>query len=169
VASRFADNNAILQEPVEVPLSTTPQERLELLEAIARRGTIRPTTRNFHRWALADCPRAAPCLLAAVQRLPFRPTPSDRQRFNSVPWTLHYGGACGDLAAALRSVYLLADVPSRLVWLPLTRDGYAFNHVSVQIAVGPQWAWAEPCVLGARIGDHPLAAAARARDWRPFA
>jgi hypothetical protein len=80
-----------------------------------------------------------------------------------VPWTLHYGGACGDLAAALRSVYLLADVPSRLVWLPLTRDGYAFNHVSVQIAVGPQWAWAEPCVLGARIGDHPLAAAARAR------
>jgi hypothetical protein len=119
----------------------------------------------------------AAVLLRTVQDLvPFVLDPPGVERIQPVLWTIAHGGDCANVSSTLRALYLAASVRSRLVWCDLQRQGYPYNHVTVQITHDASsvpetlatWLWAEPSVRGAQLGEHPLAAAAREREWRPF-
>jgi hypothetical protein len=107
--------------------------------------------------------------LRAVQSLPVVADPPGREVFQPVAATLQIGGDCEDHSAALVTVLELNGIPTRLVWMTLEPE-FPLNHISAQISLdgGITWQWAEPSVIGAQIGQHPLQAAEMLGDWSAF-
>jgi transglutaminase-like putative cysteine protease len=163
-----------LSAPISLPLSTTPQERLALLEQVARDGSQSPRVERLAYISRTAHDQAATLLETMHREVPFVADAPDVERIQPVEYTMAFGGDCANLAAALVALYLAAGIRARLAWLDLQSQGYPYNHVAVQISYDPpsvpdalaDWLWAEPSVKGARIGEHPLSAAARANDWR---
>lgn len=68
-------------------------------------------------------------------------------------------GDCEDLAIVLCAVLRELGIGARIVWL--NQPDAPVNHVSVQAALVGGWAWCDPSVSGALVGEHPYDAALR--------
>jgi hypothetical protein len=150
-----------------VPSEFSVFERLDLLDTVAREASLWPSVA-----ALAGSARrglagdAIDDLLALVQALPFTRDPVGLDVYQALPLTLARGGDCEDLAALfVGGVRLLAaerglPVAARAAWYarPEEREDHVVAVVS--FARG-EWQWCECSIRGARVGEHPQAAADR--------
>jgi hypothetical protein len=93
--------------------------------------------------------------------VPHVPDPSGEDWHNNLAYTLTHGGDCEDLAALLAALYREAGFDATLTWMPLPDEDD--DHVTVEVRVAPGAApvWAEPLVIGAALGEHPVIAAHR--------
>lgn len=119
--------------------------------------------------------RAAEVLARAQRRVRFLPDPGERagvELYRTARETIAAGeGDCDDAAPLLVAVFRALGYRARLVAMRSPRQaaqGPYPRHVSAQVSVdgGRSWWWAEPTVRGARLGEHPYAAAARLRERR---
>jgi transglutaminase-like putative cysteine protease len=157
--------------------STGVEGRLRELEQLAWRARGAPPVRAFAARAQRAAAHAAVArgrapttadaareLLAATQRLPFRPDPPGPdgdagEWMQPVVYTLRYGGDCEDLATALVVVAREIRIPAQDVWI--TQRRRALNHVTAVLWVDGAWRWADPSIPGARLGESPYQALER--------
>lgn len=166
---------------------TTPvSERLRLDNELADDGVETPEVQRFAaciatKAAGGSRSTLAAAALAAVQSKPYVPDPMvDGQMTEELQrplYTLLNGGDCEDLAQLLMAVFLLMHFETIPVWL--TQPEESQNHTTVIVKIpgtigDPRltqdlgevgWNWAEATIKGARLGEHPYAAADRVRSW----
>lgn len=150
-----------------VPSEFSVFDRLALLDEVTREASLWPSV-----YALADAaPRglagdAVERLLAVVQALPFTRDPVGLDVYQALPLTISRGGDCEDKASLfVGAVRVLADarglpVRARCGWY--ARPDEREDHVvAVASFGGGDWQWCECSIAGARLGEHPAAAAER--------
>ncbi len=164
--------------PFRIDLSTTPAQRLRLLDALLDEAMAEPSVR-----ALADLARAraggararprdlARWCLALAQAAGYRPDPPGE--WYQAPWyTVEHGGDCEDLAVLVVALLRLSGIVARLVWIDQPEAD--LNHVSAEAWLDADddlrwdWRWTEPSVCGARLGEEPRDAVERTGRWDVF-
>lgn len=133
-----------------------------LAEALAygwRGADSAPVVELVSRCLRAPVEARAACALATVQALPYRDDPPGVDEVQSADVTAVEGGDCEDLAALLVVLWEILGVRGRVVWL--SQPGAVQDHVTAQAFVAGGWAWGEPTIEGARLGESPYQAAAR--------
>lgn len=130
----------------------TPE--VQRLKEMALRRVLRPTM-----WA-----KAAAALATMQENVPYVKHKTDDQWFQPVWITARRGGMCADLGPLLSSVLCELNVPNRLQWID--QIGAAANHLTVQVRLDPDgWQYADPSILGARVGETPYEALERTQAW----
>lgn len=141
----------------------------EMAEQGARENAIASLATTVKEMAAARIARgfgaheatASSALQAVQERAPYRPDPPGPDRVHDPAETLANGGDCEDLAILVASVAIAAGCSARLIWLSREITGTASAHVVAQLWDGRGWAWAEACLPGAVLGEHPLLAVER--------
>lgn len=108
-------------------------------------------------------------LLSTVQLLPYVPDPAGADVVCPPEQVMAEGGDCEDRARLFAALALAKGERPQIVWVE--QPGAPQDHVSVQLLRNGVWTWADPTVVGARIGEAPADAAARTgsggeRLWR---
>jgi transglutaminase-like putative cysteine protease len=105
-------------------------------------------------------------VLRAAQSLGYHPDPPG-EWFQFPMFTLSYGGDCEDLVGFLISIAMIVGIPAEPKWLD--QPGSPLNHITSRLFVDGKWLWADPTVVGARLGEHPYAAFNRTSSWHRIA
>lgn len=102
-----------------------------------------------------------------MQALPYAPDPPGSVDVveTDVGVVLRGGGDCEERAMLLVALCSADGIGGELAWL--TQEGAPLDHVSALVWLGGDAAvWADATVPGARLGEHPRAAARRT-GYRP--
>lgn len=102
-------------------------------------------------------------LLTTVQALPYHPDPPGLDLVCSVSDMVAYGGDCEDRAILFSALAAANGYRVQIVWDE--QAGAPEDHVTCRLMLGGKWLWADPTVVGARIGEHPQDAARRTGQW----
>jgi transglutaminase-like putative cysteine protease len=145
----------------------SPAERVEVFSRVAQAAVEAPEVELAARACRRSSPEeTARACLKLVQGLPYRPDrPGEADDLADPCHALVIGGDCEDLAVLLVALWASAGLAGRVVWL--VQGGASQDHVSAEVwlpgrhgrAAG--WAYGEPTVRGARLGEAPHAAARR--------
>jgi transglutaminase-like putative cysteine protease len=148
-----------------------------LARRAARTGAL-PMTQAIaaHVERLSPRERARVLLEWLHERVRFEPDPNewtegDLYQSPRSTWQARRGD-CDDTAPLLAAMLRAAGLRSRLVAMSSEKYGWQPRHVSVQAYLPCcetcragcwDWVWCEPTIRGARVGEHPAAAALRTR------
>jgi len=153
-------------------MTGTPRRKLRRLAQIARRWADElaadPAAAD-ERAALAGRVEAERVRywLSRVQALPYVADPPGPVDLVETDWrrVLVDGGDCEERAMMLVAYCAADGIGGKLAWL--TQEGAPLDHVSALVWLGGDvLAWADATVTGARLGEHPVAAARRT-GYRP--
>ena len=144
-------------------LSGSPQDRISQLSALAGDYAHTDYVRKVAAMGSLEL------LLSTVQLLPYKPDPAGVDVVCPPERTMAEGGDCEDRALLFAAVAKAKGASVQIVWVE--QSGAPQDHVSVKIERNGAWLWADPTVVGARIGEAPADAAARTgaggeRLWR---
>lgn len=132
-------------------------------------GSLDPKVQAFARRAVGNATserdRAAAALRAA-QSVGYHPDPPG-EWYQFPMFTMTYGGDCEDLVALLIAICMVAGLQAEPRWLD--QPGSPLNHITSVVLVDDKWLWADPTVVGARLGEHPYAAFNRTSSWHKIA
>jgi transglutaminase-like putative cysteine protease len=153
------------------PATAHPSVRLAWLEELADRGALDPEIRAFAARAhdtLAELRATDPAarMLTAVHSLVtighYELWPDACDLYQTPRTTfLTLRGDCKAWSSLFVAMCRATGVRARCEWLP--QPGEDWDHVSAVVLTATGWQWAEPSIAGARIGEHPYAAAKRLR------
>src|SRR5512147_2642042 len=141
----------------------TPDERGAIIARRAREALSDPYVRQVAAGiACANCsPRErAAAVLRRVQAAGFVPDPPRCDAYRPVAVTLRQGGDCDDLTPAVMALGTLAGFEAFCAYLDQA-DFAPQDHGTGVLVVDGATLWAEPSLRGARLGEHPYAAARR--------
>lgn len=147
--------------------STSVEQRLEIYRAMAIDGAVSPEVQRFAARVADNARRSGGSLaagaLAAIQNeIGYEPDPPGPDRvFSPVEVLTLRRADCEDLSILLCSVLRALGVAWRIIWLDRSSTGYPQSHVTVEVDEGNGWQYAEASIPGARLGEEPMAAAAR--------
>lgn len=153
---------------VVIPDDTSPEDRLRILNATAKRAAkhfvfvkfaklIQQEVKNnfkeslFHPTLLWRV--QAQFALNLVHRLRYIPDKEYREIFKGPLRSIREGDDCDGLSVVLSATLWALNIVNTIVWIPFPEAQY--NHVSVLITMyGREW-WAESTIKSASIGDSP--------------
>jgi transglutaminase-like putative cysteine protease len=149
------DTNDLWAKPWRIPDEWNAQVRVNALTSIAWGAAMLPIIRD-----LAKGLETPETLLAWVQSRGYKRDPVG-DWWQGVGFTARNGGDCEDLATLFVALAFANRWAARIAWI--NQPGQPLNHVTAQIQPkqGGPWVWAEPSLLGARLGEHPYVAASR--------
>lgn len=154
-------------EPFRICDDTTEQNRSNILQDIAVRGTDKPELyalaqtvwERLKSFGIINPLSVAQEALNAVHHLEYHPHP-EGEWFQPTEYTIIHGGNCEDLSTVLVALLLRLGVPAHVSWI--NQVDKPLNHVAVKINIGNNdWRWADPSIAGARVGEEPYEALAR--------
>lgn len=141
-----------------VKLAGSPEERIEQLARLTSRWARDPVV--LHTIDLRTIHRSLVELLRLVQSLPYQSDTAGSDLVCDPADVFARGGDCEDRAALLAALLYASGYAVQLVWQ--ADEAAPEDHVTVKVRLRDgSWAWADPTVPGAQIGEEPHAAAAR--------
>jgi hypothetical protein len=148
--------------PTCIPLTTTPEERLALTDALTAKGAEDPIVQLIARQIRLPARNTEEFMrniLRFVQDLRHVPNTTGRECLQGPVFTLSHGGDCKALAVLLVSLVIAGGYLAQTFWVDV--PGKDLNHVTARVWTDGAWRWADPWVIGAEFGEDPGHAAGR--------
>lgn len=134
-------------------LSGDPDQKVEQLSSLAAEWSQLPVIRDMAQG------RTIELLLYTVQLLPYVPDPGGGDQVCEPDYVISKGGDCEDRAVLFASLARAKGERVAIVWQ--SQDGADEDHVTCKLYRNGAWIWADPTVVGARLGEEPHDAVAR--------